>query len=239
MTVAISVRERVESLPWAEIERDLWAEGAARTPPVLMPGECRELRALYGEEDAFRSTVAMARHNFGEGEYRYFAYPLPPLVQQLRESLYARLAPIANAWGAALRRDAGFPPSLDQFLARCHAAAQSRPTPLLLRYRAGGWNALHQDLYGDLVFPLQATCFLSRPGADFEGGEFLLVEQRPRAQSRGQVLTPEEGELVLFATRDHPLRTSRGYARASLRHGVSRVRRGERRTLGVIFHDAL
>ena len=230
--------QRVDALPWEQLERDLWSFGAAKTPPLLTPQECEEVRSLYGEEERFRKTVVMARHNFGEGEYRYFAYPLPALVQALRETLYRHLAPIANAWVQALREDAAYPAMLEGFLARCRSAGQPLPTPLLLTYGAGGWNALHQDLYGDIAFPLQATCFLSRPDTEYQGGEFLLVEQRPRAQSRGEAFVTAQGELVIFATRYRPLRGARGYLRATLRHGVGRVRSGTRWTLGIIFHDA-
>ncbi|MDE2573498.1 MAG: 2OG-Fe(II) oxygenase [bacterium] len=229
---------RIAALPWAEIERDLWTDGAAKTPPLLTAEECAQLRELYEQPERFRSTVVMARHNFGEGEYRYFAYPLPPLVQTLREQFYAFLVPIANAWAQALEGRACYPAALAEYLRQCHAAGQSRPTPLMLTYGAGGWNALHQDLYGALLFPLQLTCFLSRPGIDYDGGEFMLVEQRPRAQSRGLTFVTAQGEIVIFATRQHPLRGARGYYRATLRHGVSRVRSGNRLTLGVIFHDA-
>ncbi|TAM78382.1 hypothetical protein EPN44_00930 [bacterium] len=230
--------QRVEALPWEQLERDLWLFGAAKTPPLLTPQECEEVRSLYREEERFRKTVVMARHNFGEGEYRYFAYPLPPLVQALRETLYGHLAPVASAWAQALRENTAYPATLEGFLARCRSAGQHLPTPLLLTYGAGGWNALHQDLYGDIAFPLQVTCFLSRPDTEYQGGEFLLVEQRPRAQSRGEAFVTAQGELVIFATRYRPLRGVRGYLRAALRHGVGRVRSGARWTLGIVFHDA-
>jgi len=180
----------------------------------------------------------MARHRFGVGEYRYFAAPLPPLVQELRGRVYPRVAPIAQGWSGALGEDRRFPSTLAGFLSLCRRAGQTRPTPLLLRYEAGGYNCLHRDLYGKIAFPIQMTVFLSRPGRDYEGGAFLLVEQRPRQQSRGEALLPAQGDGVLFATADRPVAGSRGYFRAGMRHGVARITRGERYTLGVIFHDA-
>jgi uncharacterized protein len=233
-----TIRSRVHALDWEEIERSLWADGYARLPRVLTPPECRGLRRIYGDDRRFRSTIDMARHRFGEGQYRYFGNPLPRMVADLRIHAYERLAPVANAWAEASRRPRRFPPSLPEFLAICRAKGQTRPTPLLLRYEAGGYNCLHRDIYGDVAFPFQLAVFLSRPGADYEGGAFLLVEQRPRQQSRGDALTPLQGEAVVFATADRPVRGARGYFRASMRHGVARVTRGERYTLGVIFHDA-
>jgi hypothetical protein len=193
---------------------------------------------MYRDDTRFRSTVDMARYRFGVGEYRYFAAPLPPLVQALREAAYPPLAAIANQFEAALDTATRHPATLAGLLAVCHERGQKKPTPLLLHYRAGGYNCLHQDIYGDVVFPLQLTCFLSRRGADYEGGDFLLVEQRPRAQSRGESIAPGQGEVVIFPTRHRPLPSARGWYRASMRHGVSRLLRGERYTLGVIFHDA-
>jgi hypothetical protein len=193
---------------------------------------------LYDAEHLFRSRIDMKRFRFGEGEYKYFAYPLPPLVHALRESLYPRLAVIANAWAKATGQPEHFPSTHEQLLAFCRRNGQTKPTPLLLRYAAGDYNCLHQDLYGAVAFPLQLTAFLSRPGRDYSGGEFLLVEQRPRAQSRGEALAPEQGEIVIFATRHRPVEGSRGYHRVTMRHGVSTVRSGSRLTLGVIFHDA-
>ena len=232
------IAARVTALDWAAIERSLWEHGYARTPAVLTPDECAELVALYGDDARFRSTVDMARFRFGVGEYRYFAAPLPPLVQALRERAYPPLAAIANQFETALDTATLHPTTLDGLLAVCRRRGQTKPTPLLLRYEGGGYNCLHQDLYGDVVFPLQLTCFLSRRGVDYEGGQFLLVEQRPRAQSRGEAIDPEQGELVIFPTRHRPLQGARGWYRASMRHGVSRLLRGERYTLGVIFHDA-
>jgi len=232
------IAARVTALDWAAIERSLWEHGYARTPAVLTPDECAELVALYGDDARFRSTVDMARFRFGEGEYKYFAAPLPPLVQTLRERAYPPLAAIANQFETALDTATLHPTTLEGLLAVCRRRGQTKPTPLLLRYEAGGYNCLHQDLYGDVVFPLQLTCFLSRRGVDYEGGQFLLVEQRPRAQSRGEAIDPAQGELVIFPTRHRPLQGARGWYRASMRHGVSRLLRGERYTLGVIFHDA-
>jgi hypothetical protein len=238
MSVVTDIEDRLSALDWRAIEASLWEWGYAKTPPVLTPGECAELIALYGDDRRFRSRVDMARYRFGLGDYKYFDAPLPPLVEALRVHAYPALAAIANRWEGALGTATRYPPDLPGLLARCRRRGQSKPTPLLLHYEAGGYNCLHQDLYGDVVFPLQLTGFLSRPGADYTGGEFLLVEQRPRAQSRGEAVATEQGELVIFTTRDRPARGARGYYRAGMRHGVSRVRSGSRYTLGVIFHDA-
>jgi uncharacterized protein len=213
------------------------AEGSATVPAVLTPAECRELAALYAEDAAFRSRVVMARHGFGRGEYKYLRDPLPAAVEALRQRAYPALAPIANRWRDALGEAARFPATLDAYLAQCHAAGQTRPTPLLLKYGAGDYNRLHQDLYGERVFPLQLTVLLSDP-ADFSGGEFLLVEQRPRMQSRAEVVPLGQGEAVIFPVHHRPVRGSRGFYRVTMRHGVSRLRSGGRMTLGVIFHDA-
>jgi len=229
---------RLQQLDWPAIARALSDRGWATTPPLLSASECAELIALYPHERSFRSRVDMARFRFGEGEYKYFACPLPSVVLALRRHAYPHLAAIADAWSAALGGKPGYPPDLDGFLAVCAEHGQTKPTPLLLRYEAGGYNCLHQDLYGEVAFPLQMTCLLSRPGADFTGGEFLLVEQRPRAQSRGEVVPLAQGQIVIFATRERPARGARGAYRVTLRHGVSRVTSGERYTLGVIFHDA-
>ena len=233
-----SVQARLGQVDWAEVARSLGDRGWATTPRVLTPAECAELVALYPDPGRFRSRVDMARFSFGEGEYKYFADPLPPVVLALRRHAYHHLAGIANGWNALLGGKPAHPPELDDFLAVCAEHGQIKPTPLLLRYEAGGYNCLHQDLYGDVAFPLQMTCLLSRPGSDFTGGEFLLVEQRPRAQSRGEVVPLEQGEIVIFATRDRPARGTRGVHRVTLRHGVSRVTSGSRYTLGIIFHDA-
>jgi uncharacterized protein len=234
----MDIAARVHALDWSAIERSLWDLGYAKTPPLLTAAECDALVALYGDDARFRSRVDMAQYRFGVGDYKYFAAPLPPLVQELRVAAYPPLAAIANQWETALDTGRLHPPDLDALLRLCHRKGQTKPTPLLLHYEAGGYNCLHQDLYGDIVFPLQLTCFLSRRSVDYEGGEFLLVEQRPRAQSRGESIATEQGEVVVFTTRHRPVQTARGYYRAAMRHGVSRVRRGTRYTLGVIFHDA-
>ena len=228
----------IADLDWPRIEADLDAQGWARTGPVLGEQDCAELKALYDRPDGFRSRVVMARHGYGQGEYRYFAYPLPGPVQRLREDLYLRLAPVANRWAQRLSEDVRFPETLQQMLDRCHHAGQLRPTPLMLTYGPGDYNCLHQDLYGEHVFPLQAAFLLDEPGRDFEGGEFVLVEQRPRQQSRPHVVPLTQGQGVIFAVRERPAQGARGVHRRPLRHGVSVLRSGRRRTLGVIFHDA-
>ena len=228
----------VDALDWDELKVSLDTQGFALTPPVLSAHECDALIALYAENERFRNTVVMARHQFGLGEYRYFGTPLPDEVQDLRSRLYARLAPVANDWHEALRLDSRFPPLLDSYQAICHAAGQTKPTPLLLRYEAGGYNCLHQDKYGELAFPLQVTCLLSEPGVDFDGGEFMLVENRPRMQSRGSVLNLRRGQCVIFANQIRPVLGSRGHYRVQVRHGVSSVHSGLRMALGLIFHDA-
>ncbi len=225
------------ALDWARIEGDLDAQGHALTGPLLTPETCEAVAAMYDREDGFRSRVVMARHGFGRGEYRYFAYPLPDVVQRLRAALYPRLAPIANRWNAAMGINVRFPDSHAEFLDRCHKAGQLRPTPLLLRYGPGDYNCLHQDLYGEHVFPLQAAILLSDP-ADFEGGEFVLTEQRPRMQSRADVVPLTQGRAVIFAVNQRPVQGTRGSYRVTLRHGVSKLRSGRRHTLGIIFHDA-
>ena len=216
---------------------DLATSGYA-VRPLLDSGTCREMAGLYDHDPAFRKRIVMERHGYGRGEYKYFAYPLPDPVAALRKRLYPPLAAVANAWRRALGQEPDFPESLDAYLARCHAAGQPRPTPLLLRYGPDGFNCLHQDLYGDLVFPLQTVILLSEPDADFTGGEFMLVEQRPRAQSRGEVVRLRQGDAVVFPVRERPVRGTRGYHRVTMRHGVSRILSGQRHTLGIIFHDA-
>lgn len=228
----------VDELDWAAIEAELDTYGAATTGPLLTPAECAALTSLYSEERPFRSRVVMARHGYGRGEYKYFAYPLPEIVAALRPALYARLVPTANRWHERLGSEVRFPPAHAAFVDRCHAAGQAHPTPLLLRYGAGDFNCLHQDLYGEHVFPLQVAVLLSAPERDFTGGEFVLTEQRPRLQSRAEVVPLRQGEAVVFAVRHRPARGSRGPYRVNLRHGVSRVRSGTRHTLGIIFHDA-
>ena len=235
---AAPIATRLAALDWTVLERSLWELGYAKTPPVLTPAECEALVALYADDSRFRSRVDMARYRFGEGDYKYLAHPLPPLVESLRAGAYPRLATLANAWEQALGTGVRYPPDLDGLLALCRRHGQTKPTPLLLHYEAGGYNCLHQDLYGDVAFPLQITAFLSRRGVDYDGGDFLLVEQRPRAQSRGEAIHTEQGELVIFATRHRPVAGTRGWFRTTMRHGVSRITRGSRYTLGVIFHDA-
>ena len=238
MAEVVNIHDRLAQLDWKAIEASLWQRGYAKTDPLLTAEECDALVALYAKDQLFRSRIDMKRFRFGEGEYKYFTYPLPPLVQTLRETIYPRLAVIANAWAKALGQRDIFPLSHDKLLAFCRRNGQTKPTPLLLRYGAGDYNCLHQDIYGTVAFPLQLTAFLSRPDRDFSGGEFLLVEQRPRMQSRGEVLAPEQGEILFFATRHRPVQGSRGYYRVNMRHGVSTVHSGSRFTLGVIFHDA-
>ena len=228
----------LEELDWAAIESDLDAYGYAVAPRLLTLNACLAVASLYPEEAQFRSTVVMARHGFGRGEYKYFGEPLPDLVCGLRRDLYPRLAPIANRWNETMGVTPRYPPEHDAFRAQCRAAGQARPTPLLLRYGPGDYNCLHQDVYGALVFPLQMAILLSAPGRDFSGGEFLLTEQRPRMQSRAEVVSLGQGDGVIFAVRERPVQGARGPYRVALRHGVSRIRRGERFTLGMIFHDA-
>ncbi|HXX31521.1 MAG TPA: 2OG-Fe(II) oxygenase [Myxococcaceae bacterium] len=233
-----SVLERIESLKWPGIHASLDAQGYAVLPSLLDGDACRELVSLYPAPERFRKRVVMQQRGFGRGEYQYFSYPLPVTVGELRQALYPRLAVVANAWRRRLRQPGRFPRTLRGFLQRCHRAGQRRPTPLLLAYGPDDFNCLHADLYGELVFPLQLTVLLSRPGVDFTGGEFLLVEQRPRRQSRGEVVPLEQGEAVVFAVNHRPVEGARGAYRATLRHGVSRIRSGHRHTLGIIFHDA-
>jgi len=227
----------VARLDWTAVARALDERGYATTPPLLTAGECEGLTALFDDQRRFRSCVDMARFRFGVGEYRYFARPLPPVVAALRAHVYPYLAPLANRWMEQLRLADRYPPTLAALAAVCAARGQTRPTPLLLRYTAGGYNCLHQDLYGLVAFPLQLTCVLS-PARDYTGGEILLVEQRPRAQSRGEAIVLGRGEAVIFPTRWRPLAGAHGFSRATVRHGVSRLRSGERLSLGVIFHDA-
>jgi uncharacterized protein len=232
------IENRLQKLDWKAIDQALWNMGYAKTPPVLTPHECAELIELYTDPGRFRRRIDMARHRFGVGEYQYFAEPLPALVRDLRMSTYPPLATIANRWMEGLRQPQRYPADLPSFLALCQQHGQTKPTPLLLRYEAGGYNCLHQDLYGEIAFPLQLTCFLSRRDVDYTGGEFLLVEQRARAQSRGEVIVTEQGEIIIFATRDRPAVGSRGPYRLQMRHGVSRIRSGRRYALGIIFHNA-
>lgn len=212
--------------------------GHVVAPALLSPGECRDIAALWPDGTQFRKHIVMQRHGYGQGEYQYFSYPLPAAVQRLREALYPALAGVANRWNEALKLERRFPATLGDWLQACHDGGQARPTPLLLRYGSGDYNCLHRDLYGDLVFPLQVAILLSEPGRDFEGGEFMLVEQRPRQQSRGEVVPLSQGDAVVFAVNERPAKGSRGWHRTAMRHGVATVRRGQRFTLGLIFHDA-
>lgn len=231
--------QRVGALDWPRIHSDLDARGYAVISALLTVEQCTGSIGLYSTEQLFRKRVIMSRHGYGRGEYQYFNYPLPELVEVLRSSLYPYLAPLANHWNERLRIDACFPETHAVFIERCHAAGQLRPTPLLLRYQADDYNCLHQDLYGEHVFPLQLAALLSQPGRDFTGGEFILTEQRPRMQSRAEVVPLEQGDAVVFAVHHRPMQGSRGTYRVNLRHGVSRLRSGRRHTLGVIFHDAM
>jgi hypothetical protein len=225
-------------LDWAKIHKELWEQGWAHTEQVLTAEQCAELAALYPHDQHFRSRIIMARHQFGRGEYKYFNYPLPKPVAALRHTAYAELAPLANEWSQALGLDAVYPKKHEEFLQLCHEQGQARPTPLLLHYEEGDYNCLHQDLYGAVFFPFQMACFLNKRNQDYDGGEFVLVEQRPRAQSVPQVIQPEQGEAVIFTTRWRPVRGTRGFYRANVKHGVSRITRGSRNTLGIVFHDA-
>ncbi len=236
--IARDAEQRVEALDWPAVCAGLDAEGWATCQTLLSDVECDALSGLYDRPDGFRSRVVMARHGFGRGEYRYFAYPLPGLVEAFRAALYPRLAPIANRWSESLGHAARFPPTHAAYLERCHAAGQTRPTPLMLRYGVGDYNCLHQDLYGEHVFPLQVAILLSAPGEDFDGGEFVITEQRPRQQTRAAVVPLRKGDAVVFAVSHRPVQGVRGAYRVNLRHGVSHVRSGHRRTLGIIFHDA-
>ena len=229
---------RIDRYDWNGLVGDLDGFGCAVMKKLLSPEECATIAALYADENHFRSHVVMARHGFGKGEYRYFSYPLPGLIGELRTALYARLAPIANAWNERMGDLARYPAEHRDYLQLCHEADQGRPTPLLLQYAAGDFNCLHQDLYGDLAFPIQVAILLSEPGRDFTGGEFVLTEQRPRMQSRVEVVPLHQGDAVAFAVHNRPVAGSRGNYRVNLRHGVSRIRSGRRHTLGLIFHDA-
>ncbi|WSQ07271.1 2OG-Fe(II) oxygenase [Streptomyces sp. NBC_01231] len=229
---------RADATDWATLAEDLDTHGCATTAQLLTPAECRDLAALYEKPELFRTTVDMARHRFGSGQYRYFTHDLPDPVAALRESLYPRLLPIARDWAARLGRPAPWPDSLGEWLERCHAAGQNRSAQILLRYGEGDWNALHRDVFGELLFPLQVVVALDAYGTDYTGGEFLMVEQRPRAQSRGTATALRQGHGLVFTTRDHPVRTRRGWSAGAMRHGVSVVRSGNRHALGIVFHDA-
>lgn len=233
------VAERTRAFDWARVEQDLDARGSAVLEPLLSPDECQALAALYPEDSIFRSRIVMGRHGFGRGEYKYFSYPLPEIVESLRTALYPRLAPIANRWNESMGIGVCFPADHADFIARCHEAGQHKATPLLLQYAEGDYNCLHQDLYGEHVFPLQVAILLSEPERDFTGGEFVMTEQRPRMQSRAEVVPLRQGDAVVFAVRHRPVQGTRGVYRVNLRHGVSRIRSGHRHTLGIIFHDAV
>jgi hypothetical protein len=235
---ATAIDTRLGAVDWTSLSTHLDDHGWATLHSLLTAEECSSLAGLYDDDRRFRSRVVMARHGFGSGEYKYFAYPLPAIVASLRTALYPRLAPIANRWNASMNVGVRFPDTLAAFTRRCHEAGQTKPTPLLLQYGAGDFNALHQDVYGEHLFPLQLTALLSQPEKDFTGGEFVLTEQRPRMQSRAEVVPLRQGDAVIFAVRHRPVRGSRGTYRVALRHGVSRLRAGHRHTLGVIFHDA-
>ena len=230
--------ERVSATDWDSVRADLDAYGCGLTGPLLTPDEAAQIAALYDDDSRFRSTINMGRHRFGEGEYRYFAEPFPEAVTGLKRALYPRLLPIARDWWTRLGRQTPWPDSLSEWLAMCHAAGQAKSTPILLKYQAGDWNALHRDLYGDLVFPLQAVINLNNPGVDHTGGEFLLYEQRPRAQSRATATLIPHGHGLVFTTRDRPVESRHGWSAAPVRHGVSVIRSGQRFTLALVFHDA-
>ena len=232
------IAARVDAIDWTQATIDLDAQGCAVLKELLSPEECAAVAALYPDDKNFRSRIVMGRHGFGRGEYKYFAYPLPDPIAQLRPELYARLCPVSNRWNETMGIDIRYPDSHEAFLKRCHDAGQVRPTPLLLQYGEGDYNCLHQDLYGEHVFPLQVAILLSEPGRDFEGGEFVLTEQRPRMQSRPEVVPLRQGDAVAFVVHHRPVQGTRGPYRVNLRHGVSRIRSGHRHTVGVIFHDA-
>ena len=234
----MSIENRIERLPWPDLQQSLAQSGYAVTPTVLTPDECAELRGLYSQEKLFRSRVVMERLHFGRGDYKYFANPLPAMVSELRTHSYPHVAEVANRWAEELVEPERFPPEHSAFLERCHRAGQTRPTPLMLDYEQGGFNCLHQDIYGEITFPIQMVFMLGQQGRDWQGGEFVLLEQRPRAQSKVEVIPTDEGCAVAFTTRYRPVQGSRGYYRVTMRHGVAQVRSGSRYTLGIIFHDA-
>ncbi|HSF09514.1 MAG TPA: 2OG-Fe(II) oxygenase [Nitrospirales bacterium] len=230
--------ERANAIDWGQVSSDLDAQESAVTEGLLTSKECEALAMLYSRAEIFRSRIVMSRHNFGRGEYQYFRYPLPDLIEQLRNAMYPHLVPVANRWNAAMGIEIRFPKRHEDFLARCHHSGQDKPTPLMLKYETDDYNCLHQDLYGEHVFPLQLAILLSDPQKDFTGGEFVMTEQRPRMQSRPIVIPMRQGDGVIFAVHHRPVRGGRGWYRVNLRHGVSRVRSGQRYTVGIIFHDA-
>lgn len=234
----MEIKEKIGSLNWDIIANDMNDKGYAHVSNILTGDECDELVSQYNDTSLYRKTINMERYSFGLGEYKYYQYPLPALIQELRQSVYPGLASVANNWMRALNIDKVFPDNLTQLLELCHSQGQTRPTPLILKYGKGGYNTLHQDLYGDVYFPMQLVLFLDEPGIDYKGGEFVLIEQRPRAQSRAMVLNPKKGDMLLFTTNYRPVKGSKGYYRVNMKHGVSELTDGKRHTLGVIFHDA-
>ncbi|MFL9879326.1 2OG-Fe(II) oxygenase [Herbaspirillum rhizosphaerae] len=234
-----TIAQRAHALHWQEIGAELNHYGCVRLPALLTPQECDALIARYARDEIYRSRVVMERHGFGQGEYKYFNYPLLEIIGELRNAFYPHLAPLANRWNEAMGTEVRYPSAHEQFIARCHAAGQLRPTPLILKYQAGDYNCLHQDLYGEHVFPIQMAILLSDPGRDFSGGEFVMTEQRPRMQSRAEVVPLRKGDAIVFAVNERPMQGMRGFYRVKMRHGVSRLRSGSRYTAGIIFHDAL
>ncbi|WP_184549549.1 2OG-Fe(II) oxygenase [Mucilaginibacter sp. FT3.2] len=234
----MEIKQRIDELSWVAIAADMDAKGYTVVENVLTASECASLVAQYTDEGLYRKTVVMERHNYGRGEYKYFKYPLPAIIQQLRESVYLQLAPIANNWMALLNKPTRFANTLDELLQHCHSHEQLRPTPLILQYTKGGYNAMHQDLYGEVFFPIQSVFILDEPGVDYEGGEFILLEQKPREQSRVIVLKPGKGDMVLFTTSYRPVKGSKGYHKVNMKHGIGEITNGHRRSMGIIFHDA-
>jgi hypothetical protein len=232
------MNEKIMQLDWPAITESLNNKGYAAASKILNDEECAQLISQYHDDARYRKTVIMERHNFGLGEYKYFNYPLPPVVQALRAAIYPNLAPIANNWMRVLNINVQYPAGFEDFMENCHTQGQNRPTPLILQYSQGGYNALHQDLYGDIYFPMQAVVFLSEPGVEHQGGEFVLIEQRPRAQSKAIVLQPRKGDMLIFTTNFRPVKGTKGYYRVNMKHGVSEITAGNRHTLGIIFHDA-
>ncbi|QEC78490.1 2OG-Fe(II) oxygenase [Mucilaginibacter ginsenosidivorax] len=234
----MEIKERIARLNWDDIKTDMDARGYAVAKNVLTADECAGLVSQYTDDELYRKTVVMERHHYGRGEYKYFKYPLPLIIQQLRESVYPQLAPIANKWMELLNKPTRFADTLDELLQHCHQHEQLRPTPLILQYAKGGYNAMHQDLYGEVFFPIQSVFILDEPGVDYEGGEFILLEQKPREQSRAMVLKPGKGDMVLFTTSYRPAKGSKGYHRVNMKHGIAEITNGRRHSMGIIFHDA-
>lgn len=234
----MELQQRIEQIDWAQVTESMHAKGYASIPNILSADECDELVTQYSNEIGYRKTIVMENHGYGLGQYKYYSYPLPGVVQQLREAVYPNIAPVGNKWMEVLGIDKQFPPTLNELTALCHQAGQLRPTPLILKYHKGGYNAMHQDLYGEVYFPMQLVVCLNETGKDFEGGEFVLVEQRPRMQSKAMVLNPKKGDVLIFTTNFRPVMGTKGYYRVNMKHGVSEVTSGDRHTLGIIFHDA-